>query len=115
MKSFSNGKCRIHSCQEAKASLRNNHIAFNGYWFISRFWSSHPTFIRRKVWIFDNGLLALIFYLDLMSSEIAPAGDKDLPLILYVLYATAASLTYALLETIFWGKDTTFLTKACLN
>ena len=40
-----------------------------------------------------------------MSSEIAPAGDKDLPLILYVLYATAASLTYALLETIFWGKD----------
>ena len=49
--------------------------------------------------------LALIFYLDLMSSEIAPAGDKDLPLILYVLYATAASLTYSLIETIFWGKN----------
>ena len=46
-----------------------------------------------------------------MSSEIAPAGDKDLPLILYVLYATAASLTYALLETIFWGKDTSFISK----
>ena len=51
--------------------------------------------------------LALIFYLDLMSSEIAPAGDKDLPLILYVLYATAASLTYSLMETIFWGKTIT--------
>ena len=48
--------------------------------------------------------LALIFYLDLMSSEISPAGDKDLPLILYVLYATAASLTYSLMETIFLGK-----------
>ena len=47
--------------------------------------------------------LALIFYLELMGSEIAPAGDKDLPLLLYVLYVTAASLTCSMMETIFWG------------
>lgn len=48
--------------------------------------------------------LALVFYLDLLGSEIAPAGEGDLPLILYVLYVTAASLTFSMIETIFWGE-----------
>ena len=48
--------------------------------------------------------LTLIFYLELMGSEIAPAGDKDLPLLLWVLYVTAASLTFSMMETIFWGE-----------
>ena len=52
--------------------------------------------------------LALVFYLELLSSEIAPAGENDLPLILYVLYTTAAILLFSLLDTIFWGKDINF-------
>ena len=48
--------------------------------------------------------LALVFYLELLSSEIAPAGENDLPLILYVMYTTAAILLYSILATIFWGK-----------
>ena len=48
--------------------------------------------------------LALVFYLELLSSEIAPAGENDLPLILYVMYTTAAILLYSILETILWGK-----------
>ena len=47
--------------------------------------------------------LALIFYLQLMEAEISPAGDKDLPLILWVLFANATCLTYSLFETIFLG------------
>ena len=48
--------------------------------------------------------LALVFYLELLSSEIAPAGENDLPLILYVLYTTAAILLHSILDTILWGK-----------
>ena len=47
--------------------------------------------------------LALIFYLQLMEAKISPAGDKDLPLILWVLFANATCLTYSLFETIFLG------------
>ena len=38
-----------------------------------------------------------------MEAEISPAGDKDLPLILLVLYANGTCLTYSLFETIFLG------------
>ena len=47
--------------------------------------------------------LALIFYLELIVSEVSPAGNKDLPLILWVLFATAGCLTYSLFETIILG------------
>ena len=38
-----------------------------------------------------------------MEAELSPAGDKDLPLILLVLYATAICLTYSLFATILLG------------
>ena len=45
--------------------------------------------------------LALIFYLQLLEAEVSPAGNQDLPLVLWVLFATAGFLTYSLFETIF--------------
>ena len=62
--------------------------------------------------------LALVFYLELLSSEIAPAGENDLPLTLYVLYTTAAILLHSILDTILWGKkyklyNINFLKKFC--
>ena len=64
---------------------------------------SHLKFFHRGSSYLITVFLALIFYLQLMEAEISPAGDKDLPLILWVLFANATCLTYSLFETIFLG------------
>ena len=70
----------------------------------------HNQLIINRLKLFHRGssylitvFLALIFYLQLMEAEISPAGDKELPLILWVLFGNATCLTYSLFETIFLG------------